>query len=353
MEPTATQAAWDGVLRRHVDITVRSVDEKARAIDVVASTASLDSHNTVLDQDWRLERYRKNPVVLWNHNRFEHGPLSLGGGVRPVDFLPIGRSERVGVVNGALEARLIFASAAANPLAEQIYQLMREGVLNSVSVGFRPGTITDEKIDGREIMRLGQNELFEISVVPVPSNADAVAKSAAFEREQLGRLLAAARAADVGEKATHMAMTAEEKAAFDAALADAKDAKARAASFETDLVKERALSTEARETIKQLTERVNKAEARVVEGEVDKLIGKKFYPAEREKQIALARQIGIEAVVELAASRPDIRLTDPVNVEGKPLTNANQPAPAPAEGTRGEASADIVKTALKAANAAA
>jgi hypothetical protein len=347
-----SQATWDGVLRRHVDITIRSVDEEARAIDVVASTASLDSHSTILEQDWRLDRYRKNPIVLWNHNRFEHGPFSLGGGVRPEDFLPIGRSENVGVVDGQLQARLIFATADTNPLADRIYKLMRQKMLRSVSVGFRPGTVTEEKLDGREVLRLGQNELFEISVVPVPSNPDAVAKSIAAEIEHLGRL--AARAADVGEKETNeMAMTAAEQAAFDAALADAKDAKARATALEGDLTKERAFSAEARETIKSLTERANKAEARVVESEIDKLIGKKFYPAEREKQIALARQIGIESVIELAAARPDIKLTEPVKAGGQELAGASQPAAPPADAARGDAGADIVNSALKAANAAA
>jgi len=345
------EGAWDGVVRRNVDVTVRAVDEKERSIDVIASSSSLDSHNTVLDQDWRLERYRKNPVVLWNHNRFEHGPFSLGGGVRPVDFLPIGRSENVRVVNGQLEARLVFASAAANQLAEQIFQCMREGVLSSVSVGFRPGTVTEEKLDGREILRLGQNELYEISVVPVPSNPDAVAKSIAFETEQLGRIAAAARSADTGGKEISMAMTAEEKAAFDAALADAKDAKAARSALESDLTKERALIAEQRETIKSLTERVNKADERIVDVEIDKLIGVKFYPAEREKQVALARKIGVEAVIELAAARPDIKLTDAVTVDGKQVGGTTQPTPPAVDGDAGND--DIVKTAMAAANAAA
>jgi hypothetical protein len=353
MEPATHQAAWDGVVRRHVDITVRSVDEEARSVRVTASTASLDSHQTVLDQDWRLERYLRNPVVLWNHNRFEHGPFSLGGGVRPEDFLPIGRAEDVGVVDGQLRATLVFASADGNPLADRIYRLMRERILRSVSVGFMPGTLTEEKFDGRDILRLGQNELFEISVVPVPSNPDAVAKSIAWETEQLGRI-AAGRSAGGGEE-IRMAMTAEEKAAFDAALADAKDAKTakeRAVALESDLSKQRALSSEARETIKSLTERVTKSEARLVEVEIDKLIGKKFYPAEREKQIELARKIGIDHVVELAAARPDIKLTEPVIVDGKGLASPNQPAPPPADRASGGGD-DIVKTARAAAGAAA
>ena len=364
MDPTTDPTAqWDGVLRRHVDISVRAVHEDARSIDVTASTAALDSHNTILDQDWRLERYRKNPIVLWNHNRFEHGPLSLGGGVRPEDFLPIGRAENVGVVAGELRATLIFAKADSNPLADRIYNLMRDKMLRSVSVGFRYGTITEEKVDGREILRLGQNELYEISVVPVPSNPDAVAKSAAWEAEHLGRI--AARAAGVGEKERNMSMTAEEKAAFDAALADAKDAKSvreraatlgdRVASLETELKSERAASAKLEAELKKAAEARDAALSQVIDVEIDKLIGveRKFYPAEREEMTQLAREIGIERVRKMAAARPAHQLTEPVRAGGAPLSSSNQPTPPPAEGARGDAGADIANTALKAANAAA
>jgi hypothetical protein len=172
----------------HRDFSARSVSAAKRSIEVLASTNSLDSHNTVIDQDWNLSRYLRNPVVLWNHNRFEHGPLSLGGGVRPEDFLPIGRAENVRVESEGLVATIVFAAADSNPLADRILRMYLDRLLRSVSVGFRPGTVTKETIDGREILRLGQNELYEISAVPVGSNPDAVARSATFERAFLAQL---------------------------------------------------------------------------------------------------------------------------------------------------------------------
>jgi len=359
MDPTTEPTAqWDGVLRRHVDINIRSVNEEARSVDVTASSRALDSHNTILDQDWRLDRYRKNPVVLWNHNRFEHGPFSLGGGVRPEDFLPIGRAENVAVVNDELRATLVFAKAESNPLADRIYNLMRDKMLRSVSVGFRYGTITEEKLDGRDILRLGQNELYEISVVPVPSNPDAVAKSAAWEAEQLGRIAARAVNAGVGEKERTMPMTAEEKAAFDAALADAKDAKTvreRVAALETELKSERSATAKLEAELKKAAEARDAALSQVIDVEIDKLIGveRKFYPAEREEMTLLAREIGLERVRKMAAARPAHQLTEPVRAGGKELASANQPAAPPTEGARGDAGNDIVNTAHQAANAAA
>lgn len=359
MDPSTDPAGqWDGLVRRHVDITVRAVDEKGRWVDVTASTNSLDSHNTILDQDWRLDRYRKNPVVLWNHNRFEHGPFSLGGGVRPEDFLPIARGENVGVVDGELRARLVFASADSNPLADRIFKLMGERILNSVSVGFRPGTVTEEKFDGREILRLGQNELYEISVVPVPSNPDAVAKSAAVEREHLGRM-AAGKSAGGGERTGHMPMTAEEKAAYDAALArsaasDVENATLKSAS-ERDVKTITRLEAElkaASDRTRDVEDKLKASEQQVRASEVEKLVGVKFYPAERDEMVQLAADIGLARVQKIAAARPDIKLTDPVRAGGKELNSSSQPAPAPVEGAD-SGSEDIVKTALAAASAAA
>ncbi len=133
-----------------------------RTMDVVASTDALDSHGTVLDQaSWDLARFIANPVVLYAHNQRD---------------LPVGFAENVRVENGALHARLRFVTAAANPLAEQVWQLVQQKALRAVSVGFFAGDAKTQKRDGRDVAVLSGNELLEISVVPVPSNPEAVAK---------------------------------------------------------------------------------------------------------------------------------------------------------------------------------
>jgi HK97 family phage prohead protease len=152
---------------------LRFVSGDERAVDVLASSDTLDAHGTIVEQDWELDEFRANPVVFYNH---EHGEL------------PIGRAEDIRLEDGALQMRVRFASAEANPRAEQAYRLMREGVLRGVSVGFVPGDVRLEKRDGRDVLVLSRNRLFELSVTPLPSNPDALA-----------RLHARARTAPPGE----------------------------------------------------------------------------------------------------------------------------------------------------------
>lgn len=147
---------------------VRSVDAEKRTVDVIASTETEDSHGTILVQDWNLERFNRNPVVLWAHN------MTLG-----MDELPIGRCTRAEVVDGALECTIQFAGADVNPRAEQVFQAYRQGFLRAVSVGFNPRSYRWEERDGREVLVLYDNELIELSCVPVGSNPDALARALA------------------------------------------------------------------------------------------------------------------------------------------------------------------------------
>lgn len=140
-------------------LEVRSTDAETRSVRVVASTETVDRHGTILEQDWLLESYSRNPVVLYSHASRE---------------LPIGHASDVRVEAGALVATLNFVSAEANPLAEQVWQSIQQKSLRAVSVGFYPHDVRLERRDGQDVLVLSKNELLEISVVPVPSNPDAL-----------------------------------------------------------------------------------------------------------------------------------------------------------------------------------
>ncbi|MBE7481151.1 MAG: HK97 family phage prohead protease [Polyangiaceae bacterium] len=150
----------------------RASDAADRSVRVVASTAAIDSYDEIVDQDWNLDRYRKNPVVLYAHNA-----VGLLGPLKAEDTLPIGHASDVAVVGGQLEATIRFASAAANPMAEKVYQGVREKTIRGVSVGFRPRGRVAETRDGREIVRLRSPELFEISICPIGANPEAVIRA--------------------------------------------------------------------------------------------------------------------------------------------------------------------------------
>ncbi len=145
----------------------------SRTFRFVCSTDTEDAHGDVLIQDWQLDRYKKNPVVLWNHGNGG----SFFGDVSVDEYFPVGKASALKVEDGQLTADITIATAEVNPLCERIYQGLKQGVLGAVSVGFLPGDIRYEKRDGIDVAVLSHNELFEISIVPIPSNPDAVRAS--------------------------------------------------------------------------------------------------------------------------------------------------------------------------------
>jgi HK97 family phage prohead protease len=160
-----------------------SLNEQARTVDVIASTSAVDAHGEVVAQDWRLERFLSNPIILAHHDS---------------RALPVGRATRVEVIGERLELTVEFAPAEANPEAEKIWQLVRGGFLKTVSVGFVPGGERYEMRDGKEVVVLLSPELMEVSFVAIPANPEAKVKSADplpnFIARDLGDLLVGADA---------------------------------------------------------------------------------------------------------------------------------------------------------------
>jgi HK97 family phage prohead protease len=137
-----------------------SVDEETRTVRFVASTEDIDGHGTIVRQNWRLDRFKPSGVVLYAH---EH------------DELPIGTAT-VSVEAGALRADVTFSTEDLNPKAEAVWRNVKAGTIRGISPGFQPHSITFERHDDREVMVLDDNELFELSVTPCPSNAMALAE---------------------------------------------------------------------------------------------------------------------------------------------------------------------------------
>lgn len=176
-----------------------------READFVCSTDAVDGHGEIVRQNWRLERYLKNPVVLWGHNASD---------------LPIGTARNVRVEGGKLKATIRIASAASNPKADQVWAGIQEGTIKAVSVGFRPGSVKREKHDGEERYVLDDNELFELSIVSIGSNPDALQGRSlvtqARERSELRGSAGLAARALAAATVDSDDMTAEEFAAFTA-----------------------------------------------------------------------------------------------------------------------------------------
>jgi HK97 family phage prohead protease len=135
---------------------------------VIASEAVPDRMRDIVEQDWRLENYRSNPVILWGHD-------STG--------LPVGRASSIGVVEGRLLAGITWDRDGV--LGGEVARMFDEGWLNAVSVGFRPGKVQHrsdlDESDPRRAEQgfvLSNNELLEISAVAIPALQTALAQRA-------------------------------------------------------------------------------------------------------------------------------------------------------------------------------
>lgn len=138
-------------------------DPATRTIPVIASTDAVDSYEEIVDQtSWKLDRFLKAPVALWQHCAWED---------------PVGYYKNVRVEGNALKADLVLYEGKADPLgrAEQVLARYAQGGPVSVSVGFWCGRTETEERGGQKVRVLYDCELHEISVVTIGANPDAVA----------------------------------------------------------------------------------------------------------------------------------------------------------------------------------
>ena len=94
-----------------------------------------------------LDAYRRNPIVLLNHDRFDRS-------------LPIARTTNIEWTNRGLEAEFEFLPGDDN--ANRVKNAWDRGFLRAASVSARPTDL------------IGQHELIEWSIVAVPADADSV-----------------------------------------------------------------------------------------------------------------------------------------------------------------------------------
>lgn len=183
--PEARQGAWvreqvknspsHEYLGYGLHIVKRDVDLAARRATFIASTPQIDRYGDVILQDgWQTENYKANPVILFAHDS---------------RALPVGKGILVNV-NGNLAVTVEFSKAIASyDLPEILLQLVAQGMLNCVSVGFIPIEYEwrfEKDEEGNQLpfpsgRIYKKSELLEISIVPVPANPGAVVISNAFE----------------------------------------------------------------------------------------------------------------------------------------------------------------------------
>ena len=134
---------------------------------VVASAPTPDRYNDIVQPDWRLERFMSNPVVPFAHDYTQP---------------PVGKVVSLEVLNGTLIAAIEWDDSPENPLGQTVASQFRRGFMNAVSVGFAPGEVVARSTLPPEDPYYGESgnvyrspELLEISAVPIPAHAGALA----------------------------------------------------------------------------------------------------------------------------------------------------------------------------------
>jgi len=330
------------------DLHILAVNEDARTVEYVMSDDSVDSYGEIVDQSWRLDRFKKNPVVLYGHNR-ANGFL---GSLKQEETLPIGRvvkgPERKG--NKKEGYRLVgtveFAAEEINPFAERVFRLVKGGFLRGGSVGFYPHDVRREKHDGEERYVLADNELFEFSITPLQANANAVANE--MQDREKRRAYLAKRAEECAQRGlfddTQPAASGQEntemtEAEFKAKLAELEAANKKLADDRERSQAELEASTKSiadlRSEVDALkaerdaaVERATMAEDEAIEAELGALVGVKFHAAELDDVREDRKRLGKEAFAQRMERRPDLKTAKAkIADEAVETKNAEKPAP--------------------------
>jgi HK97 family phage prohead protease len=141
------------------DTEIKAVNEgDTRQMQFLISTAAIDRDNDSIDpKGWDVTNYLKNPVVAFAHD---------------YKSLPVAKCLKIGTTAKGLEALAEFPPLGTYPFADQVYGMLKSGFLNATSVGFRP--IDFEPALDRKGFNFKSQELTEFSIVPIPSNPQAL-----------------------------------------------------------------------------------------------------------------------------------------------------------------------------------
>lgn len=138
---------------------VKQIGERKMSFTI--TTASVDRDGDTIDpKGWDMSSYMKNPVVLWAHD---------------YSCPPVGKAVNIQSTDKGIQADVEFTPPGMNPFADQIHDMCKSGFLNATSVGF-VGKEADQATDRKYGMDFKKQELLEFSIVPVPSNPEALAQ---------------------------------------------------------------------------------------------------------------------------------------------------------------------------------
>lgn len=131
--------------------------DEMKVFGVVGSDDSIDRHGDRINPaGWDLENFKKNPVIMLNHNYQQ---------------FPIGKAINVRRSKNSLLFDIQFSKTL--PLAREAFNLIKEGIMKAWSVGF---LVLEWAKSGSEFT-IDKMELLELSLVGLPANPNALLNS--------------------------------------------------------------------------------------------------------------------------------------------------------------------------------
>jgi HK97 family phage prohead protease len=232
-------------------------DENTITVEGYANTTTKDRQgDVILEEAWTkggLDNYLKNPIVLAYHNPEK----------------PIGEVTDYGVNNKGLHVTAEISKAAGD-----VYTLIREGVLKAFSVGFR---VEDAEYDkDTDIFVIKNLEMYELSVVSIPANADSIfSVRKSFETEE----------DYIQFKKNYTTQASKPDNTLDKNLEDTQVIK--------PVIKEK-IKVDKEDTLSITPEDLAEIKAKAVKDAMDEIEAKKAKAAEISEIVAQAGQEGVE-----------------------------------------------------------
>jgi HK97 family phage prohead protease len=149
----------------NTDMVMKATKDEDRIVEFIASKEVVDRGGDVVKiKGMDLRDYKKNPVIMWSHRH---------------DDPPIGKAVSMTKSGDELKMKVQFATPEEYGFADTIYKLVKGGYIKATSIGIIPDYESMEypesknKKAARRI--INKSSLFELSIVPIPMNQDALA----------------------------------------------------------------------------------------------------------------------------------------------------------------------------------
>ncbi|QQK01847.1 phage major capsid protein [Burkholderia anthina] len=146
---------------------VKNLDDGSRALKGIASTPTPDrAGDTVVPEGIQF----KTPFpLLWQHDPSK----------------PIGTVNKMTITAAGAEVEATIAPPGTAAYIDEAYNLIKAGLVPGLSIGFRPIDADYDKATGGFLIK--SCELFELSAVTIPANADAAVQSIkAHDKSRVG-----------------------------------------------------------------------------------------------------------------------------------------------------------------------